>query len=56
MSKKNKSKKSKNHQADNGRQNSKEVRAIRQKIGKVHLVILFIMVIAALLFVLPKIS
>ncbi len=54
MSKKNKTKKNKNNHQNV--QNLKEVKAENQKIGKVHIGILVAMIIAALIFVLPKIQ
>ncbi len=55
MSKKNKPRKSKHHNGDNAH-SLKEVREVKQKIGKVHIAILIAMIIAALAFVLPRMS
>lgn len=55
MSKKNKTRKPKYHQSEINK-NIKEVREVKQKLGKVHIGILVAMIIAALVFVLPRMS
>lgn len=54
MSKKSKPRKPKHH--GDSTQNLREVRTEKLKIGKVHIAILIVMIIAALVFVLPRMS